>query len=409
MCEGCDLCRIRGIPVISPCRASFVFLIRTVITAFALAASPALLLAQAGTVRETRLDSPSRIVKEDFTRIAGVFELPDGRVLVSDRSDERVMIVDLARSTTTLLSRAGSGPTEYRMPGRFLRWAGDSIVLVDEGNERLAIIAPDLKIIRSFSVRTPGVPTSLVPRAVDGQGRMYAQVARWAARDFGKHGDSVPIIRLNRDGSQREVLTWVIVLAEPADGIKRGLPYIPFSPQDGWAANSLGEITIARAGDYHIERITGNGVIRGPKVAFTRLPVTERDKFDYTKSFLEHSSLGGRGGANSTPSGLSPLPPDMLTKDAIDQLVEVNPFASVRAPFTDDLPLLSLSGAFWVNRSLPLTERPVLDVFDEKGEQVRRVVLPVGRRAVAVGRHALYAIVEDEEGFERLEQYPLPD
>lgn len=375
----------------------------------ALAAHPAFTVAQNGVIREIRLDRPTQVAKEEFTRIAGVYELPDGRVLVSDRSDERVLVVDLVKSTSTVLSRPGSGPSEYRMPGRFIRWAADSVLLVDEGNERLAIIAPDLNITRSFSVNTPGVPTGLVPRAVDGQGRMYAQVSRWAAGSFGKHGDSVPILRMGRNGAQRDVMTWVIVLAEPADGVKHGLPYIPYSPQDVWAANSQGDIIIARAGDYHIERITDQGVIRGPKVAFKPLPVTEQDKFAYTKAFLEHSSMGGRGGANATPSGLSPIPSDMLTKEAITQLVKVNPFATVRAPFTDDLPLLSVSGAFWVNRSLPLTQRPILDVFDEKGNQVSRVTLPVGRRAIAVGRRSLYAISEDEEGFERLEHYSLPE
>lgn len=382
---------------------------RTIAALFTLLANTTVAHGQGGAIREIRLDAPSRLVKEEFTRIAGAFELADGRLLVSDRSDERVLVVDLLKSTSQPVSRTGSGPSEYRMPGRFIRWAGDSVVMLDEGNDRLAIIDPDLRIARSFRLNTPGVPTSLVPRAIDGLGRVYAQVPRWAARGFGSHGDSIPIVRLRQNGTDREVIAWVIVLAEPAGGIKRGLPNIPYSPQDIWAANSRGELIIARAGDYHIERITGKAVIRGPKVPFKPVPVTGADKFAYTKSFLEHSSIGGKGGANSTPSGLSPIPSDMLTREAIDQLVQDNPFATVKAPFTDDLPLLSVTGTFWVTRSLPLTERPVLDGFDENGVQVKRVILPMGRRAIAAGRRSLYAIREDEQGFERLEQYPLPD
>lgn len=399
----------RASPSVSPAENPSVLQPRALITSLLFGLVPLIAEAQSPPVRQLSLDAPAVVAKPDFTRIAGVFELPDGRVLVSDRSDERVLVVDLAKASSALVGRAGSGPAEYRMPGRFIRWAADSILLVDEGNERLAVIAPDLKIARSFSARVPGVPAGLVPRAVDPQGRMYAQVSRWAAGGFGKHGDSIPIIRISRNGSDREVLAWVIALAEPADGIKRGLPYIPFSPQDVWAANSQGEVIIARAGDYHIERITTQGTSRGPRVAFTPLKVTAKDKFAYTKSFLEHSSIGGKGGPNATPSGLSPLPPEMLQKEEIERLVSVNPFASVKAPFTDDLPLLSVSGIFWVTRSVPLEARPILDGFDPQGNRVREVTLPVGRRAVAVGQRSLYAIAEDPDGFERLEQYPLPD
>ena len=381
---------------------------RSVALALLTVATCAEAVAQAPAVREIRLTQPNQVVKEEFTRIAGVFELPDGRLLVSDRSDERVVMVDLGGSTSAPLGRSGSGPSEYRMPGRLIRWPGDSVLLVDEGNARLGIISPNLRIVRSFVLNVPGVPATLVPRGVDPEGRMYAQVPRWAAEAVGRRGDSVPILRIGGRGAQPDIVTWVLVLADPPGKIRRGLPYVPFTPQDVWAANSRGELVIARSGDYHVEWLTGNGVVRGPKVSFKALPVTEEDKFDHTKSFLEHSSIGGRGGANSTPSGLSPLPSEMLTRASIEQLVKDNAFASVRPPFTDDMPLLSPAGRFWVQRSSAIGAAPVWDVFDGVGNPVQRVTLPVGRRGIALGRNALYAIVVDNEGFERLERYDLP-
>jgi hypothetical protein len=295
---------------------------------------------------------------------------------------------------------------EYRFPGRLIRWAGDSVLLVDEGNGRLLVLAPDLRIVRSFVLNVPGVPTSLVPRGIDPQGRMYAQVPRWAAGGFGRRGDSVPIVRVAAPGAQPEVVTWVVVLAEPRDGIKRGLPYIPFSPQDIWTATPSGELVIARAGDYHIEWLAGSGIRRGARLDYQPVRVTQKDKLEYTRSFLEHSSIGGRGGANATPTGLSALPAEMLTPEAVKQLAEVNPFAEVKAPFTDDLPLLR-EDRLWVQRSTPADGLPTWDVFDRQGNPVSRVVLPAGRRALALGRGAVYALVENEEGFERVERYEL--
>jgi hypothetical protein len=364
--------------------------------------------AQAPVVRDLRLSRPSHVVKEDFTRIAGVFELPGGRVLISDRSDERVVAVDLGKSTSSLVGRAGSGPAEYRIPGRLIRWNGDSVLLVDEGNARLAIIAPDLRIARSFVLNVPGVPASLAPRGVDPEGRMYVQVPRWAAGSLGEHGDSVPILRLDARGTRPEIVAWVLVMADPPGKIRYGLPYVPFTPQDVWAAGTRGELAIARSGDYHVEWRTPRGVVHGPTIPFQTAPVTEQDKFAHVKSFLEHSSIGGRGGANATPSGLSPLPGDMLTKASIDRLVKNNTFSPVHPPFTDEMPLLSPEGRFWVLRSSPDGAPPVWDVFDDGGNPVERVTLPAGRRGVALGRQAIYAIMEDDQGFERLERYDLP-
>jgi hypothetical protein len=354
--------------------------------------------------KEVRL-GPSRVLQTGFSRVAGVFELPDGRILVSDRGDERVVVASLETGATAIVGRAGSGPEEYRLPGRFARWAGDSILLVDEGNARLAVIGPDLRIRRSFVLRVPGVPTGLSPRAVDPKGRMYAQVPRWAAGAFGPHGDSVPVVRVGAAGEHPEVLAWVRVQAEPPGGIKKGLPYIPFSPTDGWAATGNGELVIARSDDYHVEWLTPGGLTRGPSIPHQALAVTKKDRIAYTRRFLENSSMGGRGGPNSTPSGLGPMPPEWLTPAAVERLAEVNPFAPVRPAFTDDMPMLSADRLFWVQRSVPEGAEPVWEVFDAAGALKYRVTAPQGRRVIALGRKSAYALSTDDDGFDRIERY----
>jgi hypothetical protein len=363
--------------------------------------------AQAQAVREVRLGKPSQVLPNGFNRIGGAVELSDGRVLVSDRGDERVVVANMETGVTSPVSRSGSGPGEYRFPDRLLQWAGDSTLLVDEGNSRLAVVGPDLRIHRTFTLQVAGVPAALIPRSVDPQGRMLAQVPRWAASGFGKHGDSVPIVRVAGTNTQAEVVAWVRLTAEPPGGIKRGLPYVPFSPQDVWAATGSGEIVVARSGDYHVEWLTAKGLVRGPAIPYHALAVTMKDRIAYTRNFLEHSSIGGRGGANQTPTGLSALPSEMLTDAAVEQLAGDNPFASERPAFTDALPLLSRDGAFWVERSVPEGAERVWDVFDGRGNPTFRVVAPVGRRLVALGRGAVYALTEDADGFEHLERYAV--
>ena len=50
------------------------------------------------------------------------------------------------------------------MPGGVHSWPGDSSLVFDEGNARLFIVGPDLKIHRSFSAQRAGTPYTIVPR-----------------------------------------------------------------------------------------------------------------------------------------------------------------------------------------------------------------------------------------------------
>jgi hypothetical protein len=66
---------------------------------------------------------------EEFTSIAGVRELADGRVLVSDSRETRVMVLDFATGTAEPVGRTGSGPGEYRRAARLYALRADSTVM----------------------------------------------------------------------------------------------------------------------------------------------------------------------------------------------------------------------------------------------------------------------------------------
>jgi hypothetical protein len=355
----------------------------------------------------TPLEAP-RVLNHQFTQVGGVFELRDGRILVSDRKDEAVMVADMATGRIQPVGRKGSGPEEYRMPARLSRWRGDSIMLNDQGNARIAIIGPDLKIHRSFVLSVSGLPTTVAPRGVDARGRMYAQVPRWAAASlYGQHGDSAPIVRVTTPGRPAEVVAWILLQADPGP-VKKGLPYVPFSPEDVWNFSPDGRLAIARSKDYHVEWFDREGrITRGPANAFMKIPVAQIDKIAYTRRFMENSTIGGRGSGATMPSGESPVPPEMLEAHAIEELARVNPFAPVKPPFTDAMPLIAPNGELWVERSVSATVPPLWDVFDATGQLVRRYQAPNGRRLVALGRGTVYAVVQDQDGLERIERYRL--
>jgi hypothetical protein len=59
----------------------------------------------------------------------------------------------------------------------------------------------------------------------------------------------------------------------------------------------------------------------------------------------------------------------------------------------------------WVERSVPSGGAPTVDLFDSRGVRRRSVVLPAGRRLVAVGTRGAYLAAVDDDGVERLERY----
>src|SRR5687768_13476942 len=80
------------------------------------------------------------ILKEPFSQIRGIRELSDGRVLITDWIEERVVLIDAAFARATNLGRTGAGPDEFRLPSALFPMSGDSTLLVDMGNQRLIVV-----------------------------------------------------------------------------------------------------------------------------------------------------------------------------------------------------------------------------------------------------------------------------
>jgi len=190
--------------------------------------------------------------------------------------------------------------------------------------------------------------------------------------------------------------------------VKYGLPYVAFDAQDIWQAAADGRIALVRSKDYHIEWREPDGrVTRGPAVAWTAVPVTERDRVDYMRTFLENSGVGGRGSGSSNPTGISPTPDEMLAPERVKEMAARNPFAKTKPPFTDVMPRMGPDQSLWVERSLPAGAPRMFDVFDASGRPSLRVHLPPGRRLISVGRGGIYLAAVSVDGLETLERYQL--
>lgn len=351
------------------------------------------------------LQSPNAVLAHDYSQVRGVMELRDGRVIVTDRIEERVSVADFATGRLQPIGRTGRGPAEYRLPTALMQLPGDSVLLIDEGNSRFEVIGPDLRIHRSFTLRIPGIPTPVGARGVDGRGRYYIQIPGWLSNARAR-GDSVWLVRFDPAVARLDTLALLkgATSPPPRDGRQMGIPFVPFSAQDTWAVSRDGRVAIVRSNDYHVEWHQNDGTVRlGATVKFAPVPVTLRDRILFTRSFLANSPIGGR----DPNGGMSATPAEFLSDRNVRQMAEQNAFATVMGPFTESIPLLGPDGALWVERSVATGSPATWDVFDATGRLASQVQLPAGRRLVALGRGVAYLVVADDDGVEKLERYTL--
>lgn len=378
---------------------------RTSLLTVAAFAAVAPLAAQAP--REVRLTTPALALTHDFTQIRGVRELADGRFLVTDRLEPAVYVADKTGGLRKL-GREGNGPGEYRLPGPLLAMAGDSTLLLDEGNARMAVYGPDLRVVRERSTQS-GLGYGLWPRAVDHRGLLYFTIPGWASGPDGPPGDSLFVARFHARTGLVDTLARIRGPSDTPGHIHYGLPNVAFSAQDSWQATADGRVLLVRVGDYHLEWTGADGKpARGPAISVARIPVTQDDKIAYVRNFLENAGIGGRGGKDAAPTGISATPSEMLTAKAVSEMAAKNFFAPEKPPFTETLPRVAADGSLWVERSVAAGAPRAFDVFDGAGRVTLRVTLPANRRLVALAKGGVYLAFTTEDGLEKLERYPLP-
>lgn len=351
------------------------------------------------------LRTPNASLPQLFSQIRGVRELRDGRVLITDRLEEHLSVANFIDGSLRVISRPGRGPQEYHLPTALVPMPGDSTLMVDEGNSRLAVIGPELRVVRSFALRVPGIPVPLGVRAVDRNGRYYLQIPGWIS-DARAHGDSVWLIRFTPRGERVDTLARIKGSTSPPsrDGRQMGIPFVPFAPEDRWGITGDGRLAILRSGDNHVEWRGNTGTIqRGPAMQGARLAVTTADRIAFTRSFIANSPIGGR----DLNGGMSAAPAELLEEKTIRGIAERNTFAPTMALYADTPSIVASDGSFWLERSTRLGSPSTWDVFDGAGRNVRRVTLPAGRRLVALGAASAYLVSTDDDGLEHLERYAI--
>jgi hypothetical protein len=358
------------------------------------------------------LTAPDATFRQPFSAVTAgsVRELADGRVVVIDARDRVVQLVDFASGSAMSIGRDGSGPGEYRQPMRLFATAGDTTLLVDRGNGRLLVIAPDGKPVSTFRIEP-----MLAPGASGGNGRYF--YAQGQAVLFGSTGpvvaDSVPVMRFDRARSVLDTVAWVrppkLKMERSRNGGITTGEANPLNAADTWMALPDGSVAVVRVADYHVDFFHPNGrVTRGAPIAYAPVRVTSADKdAEEARRREARQNLGaGRSlstGAPGAPASGTP-PPNNTPLPPLTDWPEVKPpFRWVEAVHARP------NGELWLQRTEVAGARGTLfDVINSQGVVTHRVRVAEGWTLVGFGNGTVYTTTRDQDDLVYLQRHRVP-
>lgn len=347
-----------------------------------------------------RLSNPTELQGVTFSSIRGLRALGDGRLIVSDSREGRVLLVDFADNSARSLVPQGDGPREIRQVGGVYAGKAGIVEVYDQGRLRLLPITPAATLLdsralpvstTSRSASTDG-PDQYVPDTV---GSFVGQGVRMT---MGGPADSATLLRTPAGGAP-VLLTKVRQPARRVTSVSGNYTTsqaVWFSPVDLWAAAPDGWVAVVRSAPYRVEWYSPGGVTVGAAVPYAPMKVTDADR----EAIRELAS--GNRAAGATVQGAGSKAP--VTAPSAEP-----PILDVKPPISGYLPRIDELGRVWVERSRAGTSvNYSYDVFDRHGAVVDRVELPNGARLVGFDAHALYGVRKDQDDLLHLLRFPSP-
>lgn len=333
---------------------------------------------------------PPAVSAEEFTRIVALRELPDGRVLIADAADNRIVALDFARGHAAEVGRVGSGPAEFRLAGSLIALGVDTTLVVDPPNGRFLMLVGS-QVVGSVSASQPEFqPIGLFVVGADRLGYLLGlRQARTAPTPRGRVG-IMELVRASRANGEARVIADDLKgreFASPRGSAAEGLrlqSVVYAAPEqavlfrDGW-------IAVARQEPYRVEWFRPDGSRHvGAVLPWNYPPVTAAMQARWGAS--ARASNGGRAAS-----------------------AQYFAFAERVPPFLADAVHEAPSGEVIIRRSvLPDSATARYDVIGRDGQLRRQFALPKEARVIGMGSESLYLAVRDEDDVERVHRLPWP-
>jgi hypothetical protein len=362
--------------------------------------------------RVLTLGKPTASHPEQFGLVNNVRELLNGQVMVADPLSGDLWLLSQDLRSGTKIGREGSGPGEYRQPDAVWPMPGDSTLLVDLGNARLSIYGRTGAFGRSIPIVpagfTPGAgpPTAVIPRGVDGRGRLYLQ-----GPPVGRNGpvDSVAVMRFDPATSKMDTVILVkgseFARSESGSANAREVRMrpVPLSDGDGWAVAASGAIAVARKGNYRVDWVSPTGQrLEGPELSYERVRVGDAEK----KEWIAFAQLVGAVGMRiEDDNGRMTM---SFSRNRRQETGEGLQWPDFKPPFDAGTARIDAAGRLWIQRHVRAGQPKRYDVLGGDGALLATLSLSRDRRIGGFGSRAMYVIAFDADGLQTLERYAMP-
>jgi hypothetical protein len=328
------------------------------------------------------LPTPNGRLNVEFSDLTTIRELADGRVLLFDRREERLVVGDFPSGSVYDVARRGQGPTEFEFIATLLPLAGDTTIAADLTRHWLVLVGDS--VVRKVLPEHPALRGSLAPLGADQNARILSQNFRGS---MGGAAESTLAVLVHRVSGEADTIARMAVKGRRGPvsmvntpGLGRGVSVrrVPLAASekpllffDGWVA-------VVRLDPYRVDW-------RSPDGRWTLgrpLPVRSVRMTDAEKAAYVARHPWSRN-ATDWPSQLPPFE---------------NPVTLLASP----------DGRLLVKR-LPTLAEPGsgYDVIDRAGSRVTQLVLPANEHILGFGVKSVYVVVTDNDGIQRLRRHPL--
>jgi hypothetical protein len=343
---------------------------------------------------------------EPFTGPIRMVELRDGRLLLMDTRERRLLRVDLTSGAVDTISRQGDGPLEYRSMFVLARAPGDSVWGFDLLRRQIVVFSPDGEPARGFSTLAGDDPMQRMNspwlRTIDSTGRWLGRGQRFSlSRPF--ISDTVVVLRTTPVDHRVDTVA-TLATSAPKQNADGSSVITNFADIDAWAAFSDGLVLVLRGATYDIElhhpdgRMESVGVVPHRRVALTTADAERlRDSVARELGALVSATMASIPGSQNRPRPPTHVLPDPLP-------------TNWRLLVDEDGIAVDRQDRAWVRvRSAAFdTGAARFDLLGRNGRFIKAVQVPAGEVLVGFGRDVVYVARRDEDDLLRLRRYPLP-
>jgi hypothetical protein len=321
------------------------------------------------------LPAPVWTSADGLSQAEVVRELSDGRLIVIEFKENRLVLLSPTGTTLGDIGRVGAGPGEFRQPVKLIPLPNDTTLVADAALRRFLVL------VGGNPVNTVMFPTELQgvmnTRAADAAGRFIFDSKWFSTRSDGA-AEMSEVMAWDRRTNRVDTLARVLVQGKitrqmTLGGGRASTVYTAarFTPLDEWALLSTGELAILHSEPYSMD-VYVNGALRtkGAAIRYDRVKVEDKER----------------------PAAIAQQLPEFKTA-----------FGNNGNAMADR------NGGLWMLRSLQLSGTTrTYDRFDRSGKRVDSFTMERAILIIGFGKDAVYTRRVDADGLQWIEKRPLP-